>query len=134
IELFEKNMANCLYISGLNADTSLKNVLKALKKEHLNTACVFYDFAKNTDENAKKTAEWIRKRQIKSVLLVTESLHMKRSLLLLSTESPSIRIIPYPVDRSFSNNKLNSFLLIFQEFLKFKYEAFHYILLKFSSY
>ncbi|CAO5677471.1 MAG: hypothetical protein HEEMFOPI_01123 [Holosporales bacterium] len=125
IDLFEKKMGTFLYISGLNPETTLNSIFKKLGKLDLNTENIYYDFAKNTEENAKQTANWIRLKGVHSIRLVTERLHMKRALFLLSKEIPDLSITPHPIalPSNVNKNTIDAVIFSLQEFLKFQFEV-----------
>ena len=66
--------------------------------EKLLSCCVELGFeAKDTRGNAVETAEWIKSRKARTILLVTSNYHMPRSLFELCRLMPDIKIITYPV-------------------------------------
>jgi uncharacterized SAM-binding protein YcdF (DUF218 family) len=122
LDLFQKKMASKVYISGLHPKTSIHQVLNKLSIKDVDKSSIFFDFAKNTEENSIETAKWVRENGIKSIRLVTSSLHMSRSYLLLSSELTDVKIIPHKVALE-EGRENNSYLWIslLEEFFKFEY-------------
>lgn len=72
----------------LNSDFNIKNVITENK-------------SRTTRENARMTADILKKKNIRRIFLVTNSWHMKRAVKLF--EGQDIEIIPAPTDVTFSN-------------------------------
>jgi uncharacterized SAM-binding protein YcdF (DUF218 family) len=103
----ESGRAKTLFISGIDEDVSLQDIFKAnnisaLPDEY--PGKIFVDrISKSTRENAveiKKIAEWLR---VSSLLVVTSSYHMRRSMYkiereLARTPSLPIKIYQWPVE------------------------------------
>jgi uncharacterized SAM-binding protein YcdF (DUF218 family) len=53
--------------------------------------------ARDTIGNADETGQWARERRFKSLIVVTASYHMPRSLAELRRKLPDVELIPYPV-------------------------------------
>lgn len=119
VDLFKKELSDTLYISGLNPKSNKIQVLKATKCFDVDIEKVFVDFAKNTEENAEQTADWVIKNDIRSIRLVTTRDHMARSLLLLSKKIPTVMIIPHIVKKGSDEDTFPMF-----EFLKYEYQWF----------
>ena len=80
--------------------------------------------AQDTRGNAKETAAWIQKNQVKSIILITSFYHMPRSIFEVLKETPDLRIIPQPVfPKSFNNSvdwiRTRYAWLLFIEYHKF---------------
>ncbi len=99
LKLLSQAYGKRLLISGVNPSTTRSELI------HLNpesaalfTCCIDLDqHALDTIGNAEQTAAWIRKRGFKSLIVVTSSYHMPRSLIELRRALPDIELIPYPV-------------------------------------
>lgn len=99
LKLLSQRYGKRLLISGVNRSTTRSELI------HLNpasaelfTCCIDLDqHALDTIGNAEQTAAWMRKRGFKSLIVVTSSYHMPRSLIELRRELPDIELIPYPV-------------------------------------
>lgn len=95
-ELLEKEYADHLFISGVNADVSERSVLKGVPYA-LQRKIDLGRQAENTHQNAQETADWITEHHIKSLLFVTSLYHMPRSLLELKHQAKQTEIFPYAV-------------------------------------
>lgn len=128
-QLFEQKLGKELFISGVSKKLDLQRLtnLYHLHPELKDLIHIGYE-AKNTEENASETIDWLMKRGHKSVRLVTAGYHMPRSLLefqrSLTKISPfTLRIIPHPITPSaLENEHLWSFgvmRLLLREYIKF---------------
>ena len=82
MDLLALGKGNRLLISGVNQATS-KNSLRRRFSKHrkLFACCVDLDhLAFNTRSNAAQSARWARAHKFKSLILVTSTFHMPRSL------------------------------------------------------
>lgn len=93
-----------LLITGVNRRTGRKDLLRlsGLPSQKFD-CCVDIGYrALDTVGNADETKAWARERGFKSVIVVTSSYHMPRSLAELSLEMPELALFPHPVKpRSF---------------------------------
>ena len=96
--LLERGLGRRLLITGVHATTT-KDALKRISHGgHRFDCCVDLGFqAENTQGNARETATWAREHNYKSLVLVTASYHMPRSLAEFGAQMPGIRLVPYPV-------------------------------------
>ncbi|MGL5784300.1 MAG: YdcF family protein [Alphaproteobacteria bacterium] len=108
--LAQKKLANQILISGVGTERD-QFYSKQFKYPGLTLG---YE-AKNTVGNAEEVREWVEKRKIHSLYLVTSDYHMARSLFELQNQMPQVSMIPYPV---ISEGK-GRFYKIFQEYNKF---------------
>ena len=126
VHLLNAERADKLFISGVFKNTSLEELQNRGDVEIFNSEQVTLDKeAKNTVENAKITAEWIKDHNIKSIYLVTSNYHMPRSMVEFRYYNPKLEIIPYPVysdkmDKKWWKN-WKSFKLLAGEYNKFIY-------------
>jgi uncharacterized SAM-binding protein YcdF (DUF218 family) len=97
--LFEQGKAKRLLVSGINKKTTRRDVLRLLKiRKKLFACCVDLGYsALNTRGNANETHDWVRAHQFKSVIVVTASYHMPRSLAELAGSMPDVTLIAHPV-------------------------------------
>ena len=89
-----------LLISGVHPETSLTDLRDLVDPEAADAfdCCVDLDkAATDTTSNASETAAWTRRQGYGSLILVTASYHMPRSLLELERRLPGVRIEAYPV-------------------------------------
>lgn len=98
-ELLKKDMGKKLFISGVQRGVEAKELIKLTRQESSAKldCCVALGGAENTIENARETAEWLKKEEFHSFYLVTANYHMKRALLEFGNAVPGDDIIPYPV-------------------------------------
>jgi uncharacterized SAM-binding protein YcdF (DUF218 family) len=99
IELLNEGRAHRLLISGVHPSTS-REMLAAITpgRTELFDCCVDLGHAAlTTVGNAKETRDWARRHGFTSLIVVTSSYHLPRSLNEISREMPDVRLIPYPV-------------------------------------
>jgi len=99
VELLERGIGKRLLISGVNPATSGSAIKRATgANEDLFSCCVDMGYqAIDTIGNAHETAGWIHKYGYKSILVVTNNYHIPRSLIELTSASPNVEFIGYPV-------------------------------------
>lgn len=97
--LLEAGHARRLLISGVNRKVShqeLRHLLGIDRK--LFECCVDVDVAaQNTRGNAIETRKWMKKHGFESLIVVTSSYHMPRSLTELGYLLPAVDLVSYPV-------------------------------------
>ncbi|HUS95107.1 MAG TPA: YdcF family protein [Hyphomicrobiaceae bacterium] len=131
--LFEQGKAKRLFVSGVNRITR-KSDLKRLMRisSELFTCCVDLGYAaQNTRGNAEETRAWQQTHGFGSLIVVTASYHMPRSLAELAREMPGVTLIPHPVlPRTFRANPwwldASNARILAHEYLKFLPSAVHY--------
>lgn len=121
--LLEKHYADYLLISGVHPSVKVGDLTKGLPGDIRHKITLDY-VAQDTRGNAKETANWISKNQIKSVILITSFYHMPRSIFEVLKESPDLHIIPQPVfPKSFNDSvdwiRTRYAWLLFIEYHKF---------------
>ncbi|MGH1419689.1 MAG: YdcF family protein [Hyphomicrobiaceae bacterium] len=88
-----------LLISGVNPRTSKRTLAKILQLDDAQFECCVdlgYE-ARNTLGNAQEASNWARERNFRSLIVVTSSYHMPRSLAELSRRMPDTKLIAHPV-------------------------------------
>ena len=98
-DLLKDGRASAMFISGVNKGLTVRNLFEAetpLEDKLLDSVEVGYG-ARNTLENALETADWMDRRDFRSLYLVTASYHMPRSLKEFDRQMADIKVIPYPV-------------------------------------
>ena len=102
VGLLKDGKANHLFISGVNPDVSddeLRRVSGADKA--LFDCCIHIGKdAKDTIGNGKEIAQWANDQDFKTLIVVTNNYHMRRSLLELYSATSGIELIAYPVMNS----------------------------------
>ncbi|MEJ0027929.1 MAG: YdcF family protein [Rhizomicrobium sp.] len=99
VALFEAGTGKRLLISGANKISS-KEELKQISNGGRRFACcadIGYA-AEDTYGNAEEAAAWAAKHHFKSLIVVTASYHMPRSLRLFHAMMPRVTLIAYPVE------------------------------------
>ncbi len=100
-ELLSDRRAERLFVSGVNAQVTKQQMRSRAGHTVSNTlfaCCVELGHeAMDTLGNATETAAWVRKNEVRSILLVTSNYHMPRSRFELSLLLPDVVIHPFPV-------------------------------------
>ena len=99
LDLLAAEKGKRLLISGVNEDTSVE-AIKAINTDHaaLFDCCIDVErAAMDTIGNARETAKWVSDKGYTSLILVTSSYHMPRSLLEFRRTMPNLRISAHPV-------------------------------------
>ncbi|MGI9408021.1 MAG: YdcF family protein, partial [Hyphomicrobiaceae bacterium] len=88
-----------LLISGVNRRTTRKALVKRTPaRAHLFHCCVDIGYeARDTNGNATETRQWASRHKFSSLIVVTSSYHMPRSLVELHQVLPDVTLHPYPV-------------------------------------
>lgn len=88
-----------LLISGVHVEVTRDEMRKRWPAdEEVFDCCVDLDhIAHDTIGNAIETARWASAHEFKSLIVVTASYHMPRSLLLIGEAAPGLNLIPRPV-------------------------------------
>lgn len=122
-----------LLVSGVNRQTSAKSVRKLAKIDtDLFACCVTLGYvAQNTRGNAIETRDWQRSHKFQSLIVVTASYHMPRSMAELALVMPEVELIPHPVvPKQFQASPwwlhVHSARLLAREYLKFLPSAAQY--------
>ena len=99
LELLRKDQGKRLLISGVHPATTSKQLVEATKtSKDLFACCVdLGKAAQDTIGNALEAAEWANKHKYKSLILVTSSFHMPRTLIEFGNAMPGRTLIPHPV-------------------------------------
>ena len=123
LDLLQDHYADYLLISGVHPSVKVVDLTRGLSQDLRDKITLDY-MAQDTRGNAKETAAWIQKNQVKSIILITSFYHMPRSIFEVLKESPDLRIIPQPVfPKSFNNSvdwiRTRYAWLLFIEYHKF---------------
>jgi len=102
--LLEEGLGQRLLISGVNRETTRKQVRATLITDNRAAAdrvfdcCVDLGFqAENTLGNARETAPWVARHHYHTLIVVTADYHMPRALLELKAAMPRVILYPFPV-------------------------------------
>lgn len=99
IELLDQGKGKRLLISGVHADTSREELFAAVGQLSPRSACCI-DLGRGAEDtigNAEETAAWVARNHYASLIVVTASYHMPRSLMELRAVSPQTKLVAYPV-------------------------------------
>lgn len=96
--LLEEGRGSRLLISGVNPQIRRESLqrLSGLDEAKF-SCCVDIDHAVDTISNATETRRWVEAQHYDTLIIVTASYHMPRSLAELSRAMPGIKLIPHPV-------------------------------------
>lgn len=115
-----------LLITGVNPITSHEEMRRTLPDgERLMSCCIDLGRkALNTRGNAIEVAEWARDRRFRSLVVVTSSWHMPRTMMELSRVLPEVELVAYPVVTSRTDpenwwSDPATFKLLVKEYLKY---------------
>jgi uncharacterized SAM-binding protein YcdF (DUF218 family) len=123
VALFERGWGERLLISGVNTQTSKRELKKLLHGKRRFDCCADLGYAaENTFGNAKEAAAWTRFHHFRSILIVTSRYHMPRAIAEFRDVMPDVKRIPYPVEAETGKGnagKLRAFKLLHSEYVKF---------------
>lgn len=99
IKLLAGGKGRRLLISGVNPATTQQELVSLMPdSKQWFRCCIDVDkVARDTIGNANETRAWMDRRHFRSLIVVTASYHMPRSLAELRRALPSAELIPYPV-------------------------------------
>ena len=93
-----------MLISGVHKEVSKQKLFPDVEDNILDKITLGY-MALNTKGNAKEVNDWIKEKNIQSILLVTSFYHMPRSIFEIQQLNKEIQIAPLPVfPKSFKNS------------------------------
>lgn len=100
MRLWSDNLAQDLFITGVNKDVSRRSILDEWsEKIDLPHCCLSLGYkATSTEGNAMEAKEWIENNYVRSARLVTSKYHMPRALFEFRNLMPDLTIIPHPVE------------------------------------
>lgn len=126
MKLLKNNYAKHLFVSGVDSKASLEDIsmhLDSFQKEDFEQLKPHIElgYSSNTTlQNAEESAEWIKKNNYHSIILVTSNYHMPRSLKLFKKLIPNVQFTPYPIVNNHRSIK-GDIILISIEYNKFLY-------------
>jgi uncharacterized SAM-binding protein YcdF (DUF218 family) len=97
--LLEQGGGKRLLITGVNKATSKRNLKTLLQDAGAAfDCCADLGFAAaDTRGNAEEAAQWAREHNYRSLIVVTTSYHMPRSLAEFGAQMPDVKLVPFPV-------------------------------------
>ncbi|HYS50234.1 MAG TPA: YdcF family protein [Xanthobacteraceae bacterium] len=125
VELLAAGRAKRLLISGAHRATSSGEIARLVPEYgRLIACCVDLDHSVNTSGNAVETRRWVEDRGFRSLIVVTSSYHMPRTMAELARRMPTVVLVPFPVvtDKMRSDAWWSSAAtakLLFSEYLKY---------------
>lgn len=98
-DLLESGRGRRLLITGVYRKTTPEQILELSGLETGKfDCCVDLDYAAlNTRGNAEQTREWVLAHNFRSLIIVTASYHMPRSIAEFRSHMPGVRLYEYPV-------------------------------------
>lgn len=104
VALLEQGTAARLLISGVFPETTRDDLKQLTHGGARFDCCADLGFtARDTRGNAHEAAQWARDHKFKSLIVVTASYHMPRSLLEFSAAMPNVKLIAYPIETDPAN-------------------------------
>jgi uncharacterized SAM-binding protein YcdF (DUF218 family) len=98
VDLLASGRGKRLLISGVHRATTSGEIAHLVPDYHrLIACCVDIDHSANTVGNAVETRRWVKDRGFKSLIVVTSSYHMPRTMAELARQLPDVELIPFPV-------------------------------------
>jgi uncharacterized SAM-binding protein YcdF (DUF218 family) len=104
VSLLEDGVARRLLISGVFPETTKSDLKELTHGGPRFDCCADLGFhARDTRGNAREAADWARRHRFRSLIVVTASYHMPRSLLEFSAAMPNVKLVAYPIDTDPAN-------------------------------
>jgi uncharacterized SAM-binding protein YcdF (DUF218 family) len=99
VDLLAQGRARQMLVSGVNPTVTREQLRRALGVPHpIYDCCVQLGYqAEDTIGNAREIADWARRNDFHSLIVVTSDYHMPRSLMEIRGALPHVKLIPYPV-------------------------------------
>ena len=120
--LLEQGGGKRLLITGVNKATSKRNLKTLLQDAGAAfDCCADLGFAAaDTRGNAEEAALWARQHNYRSLIVVTTSYHMPRSLAEFGAQMPDVELVPFPVPAEERNPQAwQTFRRLHGEYIKF---------------
>ncbi len=99
VALLARGRADRLLITGVNPATSGSEIARlAPEARGLLGCCIELGYAAaNTVGNATETGDWVRRHNIRSLIVVTSNYHMPRALAEIGQVVPDVELMAFPV-------------------------------------
>jgi len=124
--LFKNCYAPFLYISGLDRQTTKKDMLASINCPEINHDHVIVDYAMNTRQNAEHVTKWVLDNHFQTLMLVTHAYHMPRALYELKSHLIEPSFIIHPI--LIHSDDEESYGIWMKEYLKFQYTFIRWML------
>jgi uncharacterized SAM-binding protein YcdF (DUF218 family) len=126
MQLLAEGRGKRLLISGVNPTTTQREIARLVPQhQDLVACCVDLDYAAtNTVGNATGARQWAHSRNFRSLIVVTSSYHMPRSMAELGHQLMGVKLIAYPVVTEKMRSEpwwsnMATARLLFYEYLKY---------------
>ncbi|MDP1625767.1 YdcF family protein [Parvibaculum sp.] len=98
-KLLQDGKGSRLLITGVHPDVSVASLKEIVPGGSAKFDCCVDvgHMAEDTIGNAAETAEWVREKNYRSIILVTSTYHLPRARLELARAMPDVEISPFPV-------------------------------------
>jgi uncharacterized SAM-binding protein YcdF (DUF218 family) len=104
VALLEDGVAKRLLISGVFPETTKSDLKELTHGGPRFDCCADLGFrARDTRGNAKEAAAWAKANKFRTLIVVTASYHMPRSLVEFSAAMPNVKLVAYPIDTDPAN-------------------------------
>lgn len=99
LALLELGQAEHLFISGVNPDVTIEQLVRIWKPDiEAIPCCIALGYAaSNTEGNARESSQWVRDMDLTSIRLVTSNYHLPRAWLEFRHALPRRTIISHPI-------------------------------------
>jgi uncharacterized SAM-binding protein YcdF (DUF218 family) len=99
VDLLAQGKARQMLVSGVNPSVTREQLRLALGVAHpIYDCCVELGYqAEDTIGNAREIADWARRNDFHTLIVVTSDYHMPRSLMEIRGALPGVKLIAYPV-------------------------------------
>ncbi len=126
VKLLIAGKAQRLLISGVHAQTSRRQLARLVPgAKPLFDCCIDLGrAAQDTIGNALEARAWVRQKGFRSLIVVTSTYHMRRSLVEFKSVMPGIKFVPYAIASSNVNmdqwwSDGGTLQLLFSEYMKY---------------
>ena len=95
-DLMSDNIKSRMLITGVAKVVKYSEIIK---NRDVNKDRIYLGYkAQTTFGNAIEASSWIKEYDINDIILITDSWHMQRALILFNVMMPNVEISPYPID------------------------------------
>lgn len=124
IKLYRENRATWLFLMGVDPLVRKSELFREHQGKRGGEGVFLDKVSRNTLENALQAREFIVRKKVGSIILITSRYHMKRAILIFQNVLPkNVVIYPFPVDSKNLKEEWwshgGSFRLLMGEFYKY---------------